>query len=276
MDDVLFESLLYEGESPTLDFKRDQYPFSGASDDEKGELLKDILAFANAWRRTDAYILIGVEEIQGGRSSVCGVTSHLNDASLQQFVNSKTQRPVLLSYEAFSFQGVQVGIIRLPLQPRPFFLRTNFGRLQANTVYIRRGSSTAIALPDEVAEMGIARHEDINTNLELRAILDELEYFSETSTQVNVTERSVSFPIDHYQRLLDRGILVHLPDELRGKIRVAYNEIRNVNHIIGAAWASGRGCNTWAEGVNEAQRRMMDARTKSTEAMNGIRAALRS
>ena len=46
MTDGLFESLLHEEESSSLDFKRDQYPFVGASDDDKSELLKDILAFA--------------------------------------------------------------------------------------------------------------------------------------------------------------------------------------------------------------------------------------
>jgi predicted HTH transcriptional regulator len=58
------EELLNEDESSTLDFKRDQYPFDGATDEQKGELLKDILAFANAWRRTDAYILVGVKDLR--------------------------------------------------------------------------------------------------------------------------------------------------------------------------------------------------------------------
>ena len=49
---------LFENESPTLDFKRDQYAFEGASDSDKSELLKDILAFANSWRRTDAFTSI--------------------------------------------------------------------------------------------------------------------------------------------------------------------------------------------------------------------------
>jgi hypothetical protein len=62
MDAQLFERLLYRRESETLDFKVDQYQFSGGTDDEKSELLKDILAFGNAWRETDAYILIGVQE----------------------------------------------------------------------------------------------------------------------------------------------------------------------------------------------------------------------
>src|ERR1700676_3696396 len=74
MDVQLLEGLLYREESETLDFKRDQYPFDRANDDERAELLKDLLAFANAWRTTDAYILVGVEEVRGNRSIVHGVT----------------------------------------------------------------------------------------------------------------------------------------------------------------------------------------------------------
>ena len=40
MNAKLFESLLYRGESESLDFKVDAYAFS--TDDEKGEVLKDI------------------------------------------------------------------------------------------------------------------------------------------------------------------------------------------------------------------------------------------
>ncbi|MBA3246822.1 MAG: putative DNA binding domain-containing protein [Pyrinomonadaceae bacterium] len=70
MNATLMEELLNEDESSALDFKRDQYPFEKASDEQKSEFLKDILAFANAWRRTDAYILVGVEDVKGGRSNV--------------------------------------------------------------------------------------------------------------------------------------------------------------------------------------------------------------
>ena len=112
MTDAEFERLLYEEESPTLDFKRDQYPFAKASEDEKSELLKDILGMANAWRRSEAFILIGVEDVRGGRSNVYGIAAadHLADHSLQQFVNNLTNRPVRFGYEAFGFEGKQVGI----------------------------------------------------------------------------------------------------------------------------------------------------------------------
>src|SRR5216117_1185822 len=54
--------LILHYKSETLDFKREQYPFSGAPDERKSELLKDILAMANVQKDSDRYILIGVEE----------------------------------------------------------------------------------------------------------------------------------------------------------------------------------------------------------------------
>ena len=77
IDERLLEQLLHEEEGSALDFKRDQYPFEGADRNAKGELIKDILAFANAWRRSTAYILIGVDDVKGGRSEIVGVSKHL-------------------------------------------------------------------------------------------------------------------------------------------------------------------------------------------------------
>lgn len=127
---ALIESLLFEEEGTELDFKREQYRFEGVDDRQKSELLKDIVAFANAWRRTDAYILIGVQEVKGGRSTVLGVSNHLEDAQLQQFVNSKTNRPVDFSYTPIEFEGKQIAIIRIPQQERPIFLTKDFGPLK--------------------------------------------------------------------------------------------------------------------------------------------------
>lgn len=151
------EQLLYEEESPTLDFKRDQYAFAKATDEEKSELLKDIIGFVNCWRRSDAFILIGVEDVQGGRGIVHDISDHLQDHSLQQFVNSLTNRPVQFGYEACEIEGKQVGIIRIELQRRPIFLKRDYGKLKKGEVYVRRGSSTdptKPADPDEIAHMG--------------------------------------------------------------------------------------------------------------------------
>ena len=154
LDSELIEQLLNEDEGPALDFKRDQYRFDGKDDRTKSELLKDILAFANSWRRTAAYILIGVCEVKGSRSLPVGVSDHLDDANLQQFINSKTNRPVEFRYRQIKFGTVTLGVLEIPVQERPTFLNKDFGKVKERDVWIRRGSSSAIALPDEVARMG--------------------------------------------------------------------------------------------------------------------------
>lgn len=151
------EQLLHEDESATMDFKRDQYAFAKASDEDKSELIKDILGFVNCWRRSEAFIVIGVEEVPGGRGRVHGVAEHLADHSLQQFVNSLTNRPVRFGYETCEFETKQVGIIRIDLQDRPVYLKRDYGKLKEREVYVRRGSSTdptRPASPDEIATMG--------------------------------------------------------------------------------------------------------------------------
>jgi predicted HTH transcriptional regulator len=82
VDTSLFNTLPHEDESNTLDFKRDQYAFANAPDDDSAEFVKDIVGFANAWRCSNAYILIGVEHVRGERSNVIGVAEHLPEHSL--------------------------------------------------------------------------------------------------------------------------------------------------------------------------------------------------
>src|SRR3984885_6689760 len=115
MNAALLESLLHRSESETLDFKEGQYAFVGATPEQKSELLKDILAFANAWRDTPAYILNGMREGKHAKSVVVGIQDQLDDHSLQQFVNGKTNRPVAFSYTAFPTDGVQIAVLTIPV-----------------------------------------------------------------------------------------------------------------------------------------------------------------
>lgn len=149
------EELLYEQESAILDFKQEQYPFIGEKNEhKKSELLKDILAFANAWRRDDAYILIGVEEVKGQKSVVLGIDSNLDDATLQQFINSKTQKPLSFEYKNIRINNKNVGVIKIGENERPIYVKKDYGKVKKNIVYIRRGSSTDEASPDEIVDMG--------------------------------------------------------------------------------------------------------------------------
>lgn len=153
MTDII-DQLLQESEGSALDFKRDQYRFSdGASVSDKADLLKDILSFANSFRRSEAFIVLGIAAKHGGKKEIVGIESHLDDASLQQFVNFKTNRPIEFSYGELQYQGATIGIIRIPIQQRPFYLIERFGSIKPNDVWYRQGSSNTLANPDIVAMM---------------------------------------------------------------------------------------------------------------------------
>jgi len=162
-------SALLQRSEGDIDFKRDNYRFRNASEEEKSELLKDILALANAWKATDGYIIIGVEENNGKATKIRGIIPELNDNDVQQFVNSKTNRPVAFAVEHAEHADAQLTIIRiLQKQHRPIFLNNRDGRLEKNVAYIRYGSSTDEASPDEIAEMAKQELAASSPNVKLR------------------------------------------------------------------------------------------------------------
>jgi len=153
----IIERLLYEEESTTLDFKEEQYSFENGTKYQKCELLKDILAFSNAWRREDSYILIGVKEVKGGKSIVVGISEEdkLDDAKLQQYINQKINKPIHFEYKNVTIEDKTIGVIKIPLENniRPFYTTTNCEHVKKNEVKVRRGSATETATPDEVIDM---------------------------------------------------------------------------------------------------------------------------
>lgn len=97
------------------------------------------------------------------------MANHLDDAQLQQFVSSKTQRPLQLAYEVQRIDNVEVGVLWIPVQERPFFLKKDFGRLKKDTVYLRHGSSTSTADPDEIARIAVAVRPSPSPQLSVQA-----------------------------------------------------------------------------------------------------------
>lgn len=152
------DELLESAESRSLDFKEGQYQFVGCKDEtKKSELIKDVIAFANTHRMHDAFILIGVREVKNGTSIVVGINDHLSDSDIQQFINSKTTRPVKFSYETAQYEDRNIGVIRIDKeQPRPITVKTKYGACIPDRAYIRRGSSTGEATPEEIYQMASA------------------------------------------------------------------------------------------------------------------------
>lgn len=173
MNDELLDALRYKSEGTDIDFKSEQYRFVGASDHEKSELLKDILAIANAWRDGSGYILVGFKDRRPHPADVVGISESIDDASLQQFVNGKVKPKLTFHYEEHLYEGKTVGVISIPKQKRPFYLTSPFGKLKSNIVYVRRGSSTDEAEPTEVGAMALDAAGRGEMRLELAVLTPE-------------------------------------------------------------------------------------------------------
>lgn len=156
VNNELLDALRYKSEGTDLDFKSEQYRFAGGNDFEKSEMLKDILAIANAWRDGTGYILLGLKDNRPHLAEVMGISESIDDSRLQQFVNSKVKPKLTFRYEEHLYEGKTVGVISIPKQKRPFFIAYPYGKLKNNVAYVRRGSSTEEAEPTEVAAMALA------------------------------------------------------------------------------------------------------------------------
>ena len=192
--------LCLQGESNCVDYKRAQYAFIGGTDDQKAELLKDVLCFANSFRKMPAYIIIGVDEEPSGIGSICGIREDevIDDAKLQEFINSKTNRRI--PFSAYPFRtaaGKILQVIELDvcIVWRPYYLKKRFASLNYNDVWMRIGSSSHVASPDDIAAMGRAAFEAENTPYIKTTLLSEngdTNYLTSVDIISSVEERANS------------------------------------------------------------------------------------
>jgi hypothetical protein len=169
--------------------------------------------------------------VQGGRSTITGVTHHLKEADLQQLVNSKTNRTVTFSYQGLEFEGRQIGIIRIPRQARPTYLRKAYGKLKPNEVYLRHGSSTSIATLEEVARMGADDH-TTTANPEASTLTTLLTHARFYTRILQLVEEVSQLP-DHYITQIPRGAAY---EERRRALHVRYNDDHHAfSRAVGSA-----------------------------------------
>ncbi len=145
MDPTLFEHLLTQTESETLDFKWDFPTLS--KDEAESEFIKDIVAFYNTPRTEDAYIIYGVEDNNG--KPVFPLKGMANpapydEAIIQQKVAGKASPNPLFSVTYFDYEGKHFAVIKipLPLTDKPSRVLKDFGKLKRNDLWRRNGSSS--------------------------------------------------------------------------------------------------------------------------------------
>lgn len=147
MNETTLLALIAKGEDLQIDFKR-ELDLNTANG--KAEFVKDVIAIANS-STTSGFLLIGVEN----NKSVVGTTS-LEEERIQQVVQTYVNPPIVLQCDNIpiaSFGFLNVGVVQIRATNRPHKVARNFTFLNQNDVFIRHGSITVKASPEEIIQM---------------------------------------------------------------------------------------------------------------------------
>lgn len=148
---IRIEELIRAPEQTKLDFKSD---LRLDNDHLKAEFVKDVIAVANSPGDT-GFLLYGVDATLP--DPIVGISRSFDDATLQQIVNSKVDRPVAFLYYEQQFDARKIGVVVIPPSSlRPHIVSSTTGNLKDGQIPIRRGSSTTRATAEDLAEMNAA------------------------------------------------------------------------------------------------------------------------
>lgn len=144
-----------DNETTKVDFKR---TINIGLRQGQAELIKDVLAIANCEDGTDepGYLIIGAS---GGNAFDINNLG-LDDATLQQIVNSRVHPPVRFEYYHVVLEsGAKVGVFEVPVSHnKPHCVKTNFTEnaevlLHEGFCPVRQGTSTKIAMKEDYDAM---------------------------------------------------------------------------------------------------------------------------
>ena len=113
----------------------------GSDDQRRGEFIKDVAAIANACASSYGFVVYGADPRQP--DPIIGITTHYDDADLQQLAKGKIEPvPEFLYYEV-STGPKTLGVLQVkPTRLRPHIISVDLGKVRKGQILIRRGSST--------------------------------------------------------------------------------------------------------------------------------------
>ncbi len=148
------ELIQYYQEGEFLDFKQEEY-----NENNKPNLIKDILAFSNANIKGDRYIIIGVHK-KDGHTTLFNIESKLDSANIQQYVHANITPELTIEYSPYPYNGhnLMVLTIKEPTEQPYMTLKDvmySGGKvcLKANECWIRKGSYQLTATRKDIDRM---------------------------------------------------------------------------------------------------------------------------
>lgn len=164
----LLDQIRYEGENTGFDFKAIAYK------QEKGEdLLKDIMAMANADLDRDRFIVVGVKHHTNGDRDILGVDDFIDDASYYQLVHNNIEPDIHFEYYYLPIDDKQVGVFRIfNCDDPPYMMKKDSKTLKKGDSYIRKGTSQMKLLRPDIDRIFAKRQAAPDLAAKLEAVFE--------------------------------------------------------------------------------------------------------
>lgn len=133
----LEEIIKYEQECTYIDFKKGQYK-------NKENLIKDIMAMANADYDGEKYIIIGVKFIPGKEKYIEGINEQIeDDSNYQQLINENIEPNINFAYYSEEIDNKKIAyfIIYDNNIDKPYMMKKKYNSLESGDAFKRVGSS---------------------------------------------------------------------------------------------------------------------------------------
>jgi hypothetical protein len=105
----------------------------------------------------------------------------------------------------------------------------------------------------------------------VRGLIGELEFNRRVAAGAGSDAQGCAFRDDQFTAAVSSGVLSELPVEVQSAINEAYVATGAATRLVEAAWEHPKGGNAWAEGVNEASRRIREAVPLIDRAVSALR-----
>lgn len=143
---LLIKNLLSHTNENSFYDKKQKLSFS--SRDGKAKFLKHICALSNSNLDNNAFIIIGVEDVE---SKIIGV-DFFDDSKIQNLVNAYLQNPPKIEYENIPFPRLPrnkvIGLVTIYPNNKVTSLLKNAWKYKKDTIFYRRGSNSMPFLGD--------------------------------------------------------------------------------------------------------------------------------
>lgn len=157
LSDEQVRILLNSTETNRVDYKR-KMGFNNGTDQQKANLLKDVLAMANATHGDDGYLVFGVDHSLTG-NKIIGIEENdsVDNSRITNYINSKTNKNIEFYYYEYVILDKKIGILTIKPDGYVRYVTETICGTRDNTVYYRNNDTNAIMSPSEIADKAIMK-----------------------------------------------------------------------------------------------------------------------